>query len=123
MRPLIDQGWSNLSARDMNTLQWAADFMRKFVNSSDWGKQHIRGELFPARRYPNFQSWAAYNLHSAYHQLGTCALGVCTDLNARVKGVQQLRVCDAALIPVQLDVNPTFTMYGMCEKVAALMLQ
>jgi choline dehydrogenase-like flavoprotein len=60
------------------------------------------------------------NLCSTYHQVGTCALGKCTDNEARVLGIKNVRVCDVSLFPTQLNVNSTFTLYRMCEKVTNL---
>lgn len=61
------------------------------------------------------------SLCSAYHQAGTCGLGKCTDNEARVMGIKNVRVCDMSLFPTQLNVNPSYTLYSMWEKVAHLM--
>jgi choline dehydrogenase-like flavoprotein len=60
------------------------------------------------------------NLCSAYHQAGTCGLDKCTDTEARVIGIKNVRVCDVSLFSTQLNVNPMYTLYSMCEKVADL---
>jgi choline dehydrogenase-like flavoprotein len=120
-RPLIDHGWQNLSEYDRNNLQYGVDFIRNMTKNTSWGKRYIKQELFPGTRYGGSDDLhRRLNLCSAYHQVGTCALGKCTDDQARVSGITNVRVCDVSLFPTQLNVNPTYTLYSMCEKVADL---
>jgi choline dehydrogenase len=120
-RPQIDHGWQNLSEYDQNNLQYGVNFVRNMTLNTRWGQKYIKQELFPGNRYRGSDDlYRRLNLCSAYHQVGTCALGKCTDDEARVIGIKNVRVCDASLFPTQLNVNPTFTLYSMCEKVANL---
>ena len=97
----------SLSAYDRRNLQYGVDMTR----NSNWGKQYIKKELFPAARYGGSDDLhRRLNLCSAYYQAGTCALGI-----------KNVRVCDISLFPTQLNVNPTYTLFGLCEKVAGFL--
>lgn len=120
-RPRIDHGWQNMSDYDQKNLQFGVDFVRNLTRNTTWGRRYVKKELFPGDRYAGSDDLhRRMNLCSAYHQAGTCALGQCTDNEARVVGIKNVRVCDMSLFPTQLNVNPTYTLYSMCEKVAQL---
>ncbi|CAF3203369.1 unnamed protein product [Rotaria sp. Silwood2] len=120
-RPQIDHGWQNLSEYDQMNLQYGINFVRNMTVSTRWGQKYVKQELFPGNRYGGSDDLhRRLNLCSAYHQVGTCGLGKCTDNQARVLGIKNVRICDVSLFPTQLNVNPTFTLYSMCEKVADL---
>ena len=123
-RPFIDHGWHNLSEYDQQNLQYGVNYIRNLTMNTRWGQRYIKQELYPGNRYGGSDDLhRRLGLSSAYHQVGTCALGKCTDLEARVTGIERVRICDASLFPTQLNVNPTFTLYSMCEKVADLVRQ
>jgi choline dehydrogenase-like flavoprotein len=91
------------------------------AKNTTWGKKYIKQELFPGNRFGGSDDLhRRLNLVSFYHQIGTCGLGKCTDNEARVLGIKNVRVCDMSLFPTQLSANPTYTLYSMCEKVADL---
>jgi len=120
-RPQIDHGWHNLSEYDRNNLQYGVDYIRNITKNTNWGKKYIKQELFPGNRFGGSDDLhRRLNLVSFYHQVGTCGLGKCTDNEARVLGIKNVRVCDMSLFPTQLNVNPTYTLFSMCEKVADL---
>ncbi len=120
-RPQIDHGWHNLSEYDRNNLQYGVDYIRNITKNTNWGKKYIKQELFPGNRFGGSDDLhRRLNLVSFYHQVGTCGLGKCTDNEARVLGIKNVRVCDMSLFPTQLSANPTYTLYSMCEKVADL---
>jgi len=120
-RPQIDQGWHNLSDYDRNSLQYGVDTVRNMTKNTRWGQKYIKQELFPGNRYGGSDDLhRRLNLVSYYHQVGTCGLGKCTDNEARVLGIQNVRICDMSLFPTQLNLNPTYTLYSMCEKIADL---
>jgi choline dehydrogenase len=120
-RPKIDHGWHNLSEYDQNNLQYGVNFLRNLTMNTSWGQKYVKEELFPGSRYGGSDDLhRRLNLGSAYHQASTCALGKCTDNEARVLGIENVRICDLSLFPTQINVNPTYTLYSMCEKVADL---
>ncbi len=120
-RPRIDHGWHNLSDYDRNSLQYGVDTVRNMTKNTTWGQKYIKQELFPGNRYGGSDDLhRRLNLVSYYHQVGTCGLGKCTDNEARVLGIQNVRICDMSLFPTQLNLNPTYTLYSICEKIADL---
>ena len=120
-RPRIDHGWQNLSTYDRNNLQYGVNYIRNITRNTRWGQRYIKQELFPANRFGGSDELhRQLTLCSAYHQAGTCGLGKCTDNQARVMGIKNVRICDISLFPTQLNVNPSYTLYSMCEKVAHL---
>ena len=120
-RPQIDHGWQDVSNYDQQNLQFGVDFIRNLTRNTAWGKRYVKKELFPGDRYAGSDDLhRRLTMCSAYHQAGTCALGQCTDKDARVVGIKNVRVSDISLFPTQLNVNPTYTLYSMCEKVAHL---
>ncbi|KAI7554816.1 GMC oxidoreductase [Hortaea werneckii] len=53
-----------------------------------------------------------------YHPCGTCALGDVVDGRLRVKGIQNLRVVDASVIPIIPRGNIITTVYAVAERAA-----
>ena len=53
-----------------------------------------------------------------YHPCGTCVLGEVVDGHLRVKGVQNLRVVDASVIPIVPRGNIIATVYAVAERAA-----
>ncbi|KAI7204990.1 hypothetical protein D0869_00275 [Hortaea werneckii] len=53
-----------------------------------------------------------------YHPCGTCALGEVVDGRLRVKGIQNLRVVDASVIPIIPRGNIITTVYAVAERAA-----
>jgi choline dehydrogenase len=120
-RPQIDHGLHNLSDYDRNNLQYGVDSVRNMTKNTRWGQKYIKQELFPGNRFGGSDDLhRRLNLVSDYHPVGTCGLGKCTDNEARVLGIQNVRICDMSLFPTQLNLNPTYTLYSMCEKLADL---
>ena len=58
---------------------------------------HCQNQAFLSDSY-----WECFVRHltmTMYHPVGTCALGSVVDSKLRVKGVQNLRVVDASIMP------------------------
>ncbi|KAF7192501.1 Dehydrogenase citC [Pseudocercospora fuligena] len=53
-----------------------------------------------------------------YHPCGTCALGKVVDARLRVKGVRNLRIADASVIPIIPRGNIITTVYAIAERAA-----
>ncbi|KAI7502863.1 alcohol oxidase [Hortaea werneckii] len=53
-----------------------------------------------------------------YHPCGTCALGEVVDGHLKVKGVQNLRIVDASVIPIIPRGNIIATVYAVAERAA-----
>jgi len=117
-RPIIDHGWDSLSSYDLANLQYGLNFVRNLTQNTVWGKQWIQNEVYPGTQYGSDDLFMRLTMTSAYHQMGTCGLGKCTDTEGQVQGVSGLRVCDASMFPTMINVNPTYTLYSMCEKLS-----
>lgn len=125
-RPKIDLNWTiaNLppTSSEYLGLKYGLDVIDRLVNETAWGQTYIDRNIFPAGTY--FGDPYVYFLYSAYeiyHLHGSNPLGLVTDLQGRVLGVQGLTLCDLSLVP-NVDGNPTMTMLSMCEKIAESLL-
>jgi choline dehydrogenase len=62
------------------------------------------------------------NSFTLYHPVGSLRMGVddkaVLDLQLRVRGVKNLRVCDASIMPQQIACHPTATIIAIAEKTA-----
>lgn len=68
------------------------------------------------------------NAGSVYHPTGTCAMlpkedGGAVDPELKVYGVENLRVVDASVIPVQLSAHPQTAIYGIAERAAEMIAE
>jgi choline dehydrogenase len=64
------------------------------------------------------KAWVRHHVESAYHYSGTCAMGSVTDNQGRVKGVKNLRICDASIMPFVPSGNTNAPTIMMAEKIA-----
>lgn len=62
------------------------------------------------------------NANSAYHPCGTCAIGTVVDPEARVYGIDGLRVADASIMPVITNGNINAPSMMIGERVAHMIL-
>ena len=63
-------------------------------------------------------AWVRQNLGTSQHLVGTCALGTVVDAGFRVRGVDGLRVVDAAVVPVVPSRGPHATVVALAEHAA-----
>ena len=65
--------------------------------------------------------------HTTYHPIGTCKMGndkySVVDNKLRVKGVENLRVADASILPFQVASNTNAQCIMIGEKAADLILE
>ncbi|XP_033097670.1 uncharacterized protein LOC117101646 isoform X2 [Anneissia japonica] len=66
-------------------------------------------------------AWMRGMLVSALHPVGTCKMPECVDEFLQVRGVSNLRVCDASAFATQIDGNPSATLFAMAEKLAEML--
>lgn len=71
-----------------------------------------------ATNHKKLESWVKQHLESAYHCSGTCAMGKVTDYQGRVIGIDNLRICDASLMPYVVSGNTNAPTIMMAEKIA-----
>jgi choline dehydrogenase-like flavoprotein len=58
-----------------------------------------------------------------HHSGGTAAMGTVVDTDAKVLGVEKLRVIDASIVPVPLGGHPQATLYAMAELLAEVVIR
>lgn len=64
------------------------------------------------------EEWTKKNVESAYHCSCTCAMGKVTEPDGRVKGLKNLRVCDASIMPYVVSGNTNGPTIMLAEKIA-----
>jgi GMC oxidoreductase len=62
----------------------------------------------------------AERLGTAFHPMGTCAIGAVVDEELRVHGVEGLVVADASVFPAHVTNNPNLTCFMVGERAAEL---
>jgi choline dehydrogenase-like flavoprotein len=75
--------------------------------------------LFDIKGEAEFSELALASATPMFHPVGTCALGAVVDSNARVVGVENLRVIDASIMPVIPRANTNLPTLMLAEKCAA----
>ncbi|WDQ14722.1 GMC family oxidoreductase [Rhodopirellula sp. P2] len=108
---LIDAGYWN-DDRDRVGLLDGVRWVRELVQQSGFDRR-LRSEMIPgAKRQTDEAITAAMARYSQtlYHPAGTCALGSVVDSNFRVRGITNLSVVDASLLPEPTTGNPTATL-------------
>ena len=64
------------------------------------------------------EEWTKHHLESAYHCSGTCAMGKVTESDGKVKGLKNLRICDASIMPYVTSGNTNAPTVMMAEKIS-----
>lgn len=101
------------------------------VMESNAAREIVEGETPPPGHKPLTSSCSDAELDrrieivgsSFFQNGGTAAMGSVVDTQCRVKGVQNLRVCDASVLPVPLAAHYQAPMYAFGEAVAEMLLQ
>ncbi|KAI0013561.1 GMC oxidoreductase [Xylariaceae sp. FL0662B] len=60
---------------------------------------------------------------STFHGCGTCSMGTVVDTDLRVKGVQNLWVVDASVIPISIGAHIQAAVYALAEQAAVIIAQ
>ncbi|MCK0206750.1 GMC family oxidoreductase N-terminal domain-containing protein [Starkeya koreensis] len=98
-------------ARDVDTLVAGAKRLRAIFEAPAMAR-HVLGEFKPGREVQTDDEWAGYVRESAigiYHPAGTCKMGVdpmaVVDPTLKVRGLDNLYVADASIMPVIVSGN------------------
>ncbi|MFG0265204.1 MAG: GMC family oxidoreductase [Rhodopirellula sp. JB055] len=108
---VIDAGYWN-DDRDRTELLEGVRWVRELVQRSGVDRK-LQSEMIPgAKRQSEEAITAAMARYSQtlYHPAGTCALGSVVDSHFRVRGLENLRVVDASVLPEPTTGNPTATL-------------
>ncbi len=127
--PLIDPNFFS-DPRDLDELVRGVKVMRE-VMAQPQISQYVSGEL-GAWKDANSDSEIIEAIrataYTGHHPCSTARMGSEGDSNAvldkelRVRGIEALRVCDAAAMPSQITGNPNATIIAMAEKAADMIL-
>ena len=88
----------------MGVLKAGLNLIDSLVHNTTWGKKHFHlengddVELLPSKGTSQ-EDHIRQHASSTFQPTSTCMMGTCTDLNLRVRGVSNLRVCDSASLP------------------------
>jgi choline dehydrogenase len=128
--PLIDPNYFS-HPDDIDTLVRGVKVMRN-VMAQPQIAQYVNGEMGVwnnARSDGAIAASVRATAYTGHHPCSTARMGSDDDTNAVldqslcVRGVQSLRVCDAAAMPGQITGNPNATIIAMAEKAADMILQ
>ncbi len=89
--------------------------------------KHIKKEHFPGDQVKTdaeFEEYARSHGRTAYHPVGTCKMGIdemaVVDPELRVRGIEQLRVCDSSVMPSLISSNTNAPSIMIGEKASDL---
>lgn len=130
-KPLIDPAYlSDPEGADLTCLVEGVKTCRRVVAQKAF--RRVRGrEILPGpdvETDEQIAAWVRENVDTGYHPVGTCKMGAVGDPSAvvgpdlRVRGVNNLRVVDASVMPVIPNGNTQAATFMIAEKGAALML-
>ena len=112
--------------RDLALLLAGAKLQRKLFQTEPLARS-IAGDYRPSSDVQTDDEWRAYlreNSLSGYHPVGTCKMGrddqAVVDHRLRVRGVENLLVADASIMPTIVSGNPLATCVMIGEKVAEM---
>ena len=86
-------------------------------------RDYVQGEFAPGGKVVSDEDWLAFVREmgeTVFHPTSTCSMGTVVDENLRVKGVQNLRVVDASVMPAVPSGNINAAVIAVAEKAADL---
>jgi len=115
-----------LDDRDVDTLIWAVDFIRKFVKTPPFSNM-IDTEIAPGNLSPSqLRQWIFDHCNGGNHHTGTCRLGddnaSVVDASLRVRNVNNLRIGDGSVLLNSGTGNPQMSIMAVGEMAADLIL-
>lgn len=124
--PRIDPGMLT-DPRDVERMVTGLRVAREVVARADLGEWQF-AEALPGADVTSDEDLEAFSRAATwtyYHPVGTCRLGSddgsVVDQRLRVRGLSNLRVVDASVMPSLVSVNPNATTYAIAERGAALL--
>jgi choline dehydrogenase len=77
-------------------------------------------EVWPAERISDVAEFVKDTAETLYHPVGTCAMGEVVDSRLRVRGVENLRVIDASVMPSIVTGHPNAAVVMIAENAAGM---
>jgi len=118
--PIIDPNLLEID-EDLNDLCESVKLSVEILNAKSLQK-HSNGPInFDEKMIfdkKSLEDWVKEHVESAYHCSGTCAMGKVTDFDGKVKGFDNLRVCDASIMPYVVSGNTNAPTIMLAEKMS-----
>jgi choline dehydrogenase-like flavoprotein len=114
----------------MDTMIKGIRFAQRFSHATAFRKLSAT-EIFPGPDVASDEDIADYvrrTCETVYHPAGTCRMGRIDDVKTvvgpdlRIRGIPNLRVCDASVFPAMVTVNINNTVMMVAEKAADLVI-
>lgn len=101
---------------DSLKLDWSPAHSAEAIGIVDRTFQKINNQQRTIYRVDLFGTGRPFSDNFTYHPLGGATLGVVTDEHGRLRGHPGIYVCDGALIPGMVGVNPFLTITALAER-------
>jgi choline dehydrogenase len=122
-KPLIDPNFL-ATPGDMDVLVRGFEVARSILSAPSFAPL-ASWEISPGpevRERPEIEAHIRKSLVTVHHACGTCRIGDVVDAALRVRGVDALRVVDAAVIPTVIAGNTNIPVNAVAERAADLIL-
>jgi choline dehydrogenase len=109
--------------RDRQVMVDGLKVARKICNTAPL-REYVAGEFLPGDKVKSDEEWLAYCREmgeTVFHPTSTCSLGAVVDEKLRVKGLQNLRVIDASVMPAVPSGNINAAVIAVAEKGADIL--
>jgi choline dehydrogenase len=108
--------------RDRQVMVDGLKIARRICNAAPL-RDYVAGEFLPGEKVQSDEDWLAYVREmgeTVFHPTSTCSLGAVVDEKLRVKGIRNLRVIDASVMPAVPSGNINAAVLAVAEKGADL---
>ncbi len=109
--------------RDRQVMVDGLKIARRICNAAPM-RDYVAGEFLPGDKVKSDDDWLAYCREmgeTVFHPTSTCSLGAVVDDKLRVKGLQNLRVIDASVMPAVPSGNINAAVLAVAEKGADIL--
>ena len=115
--PLVEHGFL-ADERDVATLLRGIELVRELAETDPLASL-LGAELRPGAD-ADLEEYVRAEARGFFHPVGTCAIGSVVDAQARVRGVENLVVADASIMPTIPRANTNLTTAALAERIAEL---
>ncbi|KAH8802527.1 glucose dehydrogenase [Xylogone sp. PMI_703] len=127
--PLIDPNYAATEA-DLYMLREGLKKLQRVLRNTPAGQATIEGEtvedgcvpISAASSDEEINSFIRRRISSTFHPAGSASMGKVVDTELRVKGIANLRVVDASVIPFPLAAHIQICVYAIAEQAADMIL-